>query len=207
MAKDIKKRFWWFILYPESAEPEWIEIIKMRGLPFAVSPLHEYDVFNDEGELKKPHYHVILCYPGPTTFNNVKSLSVDELKATIPKPIDFIKGAYDYLTHKNDADKFHYDEDEIQTYNGFYIFDLVQLSEKDKAELKISVIHDIVENNIKEYSKLIDYYITTADYQLFNLVSTHTIFFNSYLSSRRNSMDKMQSDDELVENCIDIDEI
>lgn len=195
MSSVIKKRFWWFLIYPESCIPDWLESLKMHGLPIAVSPLHQYDLLNEEGEIKKPHYHVILCYPGPTTFNNVKTLTVDELQGTIPKAIDSVKGAYDYLTHKNDKDKFQYNEDEIQLYNGFDIFELVQLSEKDKADLKIQVIRDIIINDFKEYSDIVNYYMTNNDYQLFNLVSNHTIFFNRYISSRRHSKEKLVSDE------------
>lgn len=193
-----KHRYWWFLLYPESGLPEWKEELKMRGLPIAISPLHEFDLKNEEGEIKKPHYHVILCYPGPTTFNAVKSLTVDELKGTIPKALDSVKGAYDYLTHKNDPKKFQYSEDEIELLNGFDIIEMAQLSERDKAELNVSIINDINAHDIKEYADLCNYYIKIADYQRFNIVSTHTIFFNRYITSRRHSSEKFESDEDII---------
>lgn len=197
MAATNKHRVWWFILYPESAVKDWQHSITMRGLPFAVSPLHEFDV-TAEGDLKKPHYHVIVVYPGPTTFNNVKMLSVDELGATIPKVVDNIRGAYDYLIHKNHPDKAQYLEDEIQCCNGFDIFEMVQLSEKDKAELSISIIRDIKENDIKEYYELVDYYIEIQDYQKYNIVSSHTIFYNRYIASRRYKQSDCVSDEDII---------
>lgn len=198
MAATNKHRYWWFILYPESAVKDWQYRITMRGLPFAVSPLHEFDV-TDEGELKKPHHHVILCYTsGSTTFNNVKSLTVDELQATIPKPIDNIRGAYDYLIHKNDPTKAQYSEDEIQCCNGFDIFEMVQLSEKDKAELSISIIKDIRDKGIKEYYELVDYYIEIQDYQKYNIVSSHTIFYNRYIASRRYKQSDCVFDEDII---------
>lgn len=197
-----KHRYWWFVLYPESAELDWKYRITMRGLPFAVSPLHEYDV-NSEGELKKPHYHVLLCYTsGGTTFNNVKSLSVDELGGTIPKPVDNIRGAYEYLIHKNHPDKFQYDESDIECCNGFDIFEMVQLSEKDKAEINVSIIKDIIDDDINEYYELVNYYMNKEDYQKFNIVASHTIFFNRYITSRRNS--KLKSDEDYIKGCSDV---
>ncbi len=181
---QIKKRYWWFVLYPESVEPDWKELLTMRGLPFAVSPLHEYDL-DTEGVLKKPHYHVILAYPGPTTFNNVKALTVDELKGTIPKYIDNIRGAYDYLTHKNHPAKFQYSEDEIEFHNGFDLLQFVNMSEMDKAEISISIIQDIKDNKIKEYSRLLNFYIELGDFQKFNYCCSHTIMLTHYLSSVR----------------------
>lgn len=186
MASSNKHRYWWFILYPESAIPDWKEVLKMRGLPIAVSPLHEFDIKNEAGELKKAHYHIILCYSGPTTFKSVKALTVDTLQATIPQPLDSVKGAFDYLTHKNDPDKYQYSDEEIELMNGFDIADMVQLNERDKAELSFRVIEDIKQNNIFEYSDLLEFYMNNEDYQLYNYVFGHTIPLNTYLSSLRN---------------------
>ena len=190
-----KHRYWWFILYPESAVSDWQQKIKDRCLPAAVSPLHEFDLY-ETGELKKPHHHIILAYSGPTTFNSVKALTVDELQATIPKPLDNVKKAFEYLTHKNDLDKFQYSEDDIQLLNAFDITEMIQLSERDAAELDISIIADVNKNDIKEYSELIDYYITESDYIKFNRVASHTLFFNRYITSRRHSSAK--SDEEYI---------
>ena len=67
-AKNVKKRNWAFVLYPESAPKDWKEQLSKTGLEGAISPLHDKDV-NPTGEPKKAHYHIIICYPGPTTFN------------------------------------------------------------------------------------------------------------------------------------------
>lgn len=185
-----KHRYWWFILYPESAPKDWKQLISERGLPFCISPLHEFDLKNEEGELKKPHHHIILCYSGPTTFNNVKRLTVDELGQTIPKPIDHIGGAHDYLIHKNHPDKFQYSEDEIEYVNGFDIKELIALSEKDKAATKISILNDIRNLKITEYSKLLNYYMEHEEYEKFNVAASSTIMLNAYITSMRNILNK-----------------
>lgn len=182
----IKKRFWWFILYPDSAPANWRDLIIERGLQFCVSPLHDMDVL-PTGELKKPHYHVILVYSGPTTYKNVCELTQDALGQTIPKPIDSIRGCYDYLTHKHDVNKAQYDADDIRTYNGFDYAEVVEQSEKDKALLKIKVIEDIQAQHITEYADLCLFYMQQEEYLLFNTVSAHTIFFNRFLASLRHS--------------------
>src|SRR5699024_12578625 len=33
--KDVKKRNWWFVLYPESAPPDWRDRLRATGLPIA----------------------------------------------------------------------------------------------------------------------------------------------------------------------------
>ena len=101
---NVKKRFWAMVLYPDSAPSDWRDIIQSTGLPFSVSPLHDKDL-NADNSIKKAHYHIILCYPGPTTYNNVKSLC-DSLNQPIPQPLDSVKGYYRYFTHKDNPDKF-----------------------------------------------------------------------------------------------------
>lgn len=192
MAND-KHRYWWFILYPESAPKDWKEVLTFRGLPCAISPLHEFDLKNEEGEVKKAHHHIILCYAGPTTFNNVKRLTVDELGQTIPKPIDNVRGAYEYLTHKNNPEKYQYSDEEIQFLNGFDIKEIVEQSEKDKALTKIAILDDIKRLEITEYFKLLNHYIDTEEYEKFNVAAGSTILFNTYISSYRQF--KNQKDD------------
>lgn len=205
MSKDIKKRYWAFVLYPESAPPDWIEHLQMLGITSAVSPLHDLDV-NADGEIKKEHYHIILCYNGPTTFNNVKSLTVDTLNATIPQPLESIKGYYRYLTHQDNPEKAHYSESDIKCLNGFNIFDYIDVTGLEKTRLKVSVIDDIIKHNIREYAELCLFY-AYDDLTKFELVSTNTIFFNRFLASRRFTDDTHMSDDEYVKAGIDVEDI
>ena len=51
------------IVYPESAPEDWKEILIQQFVPAFISPLHDQDV-NPGGEIKKPHYHVILMFDG-----------------------------------------------------------------------------------------------------------------------------------------------
>ena len=83
--KNTKKRNWAFVLYPESAPEDWKEQLQLAGLQCAISPLHDKDL-NADGTPKKAHYHIILVYGNPTTYNNVKTLT-DRLNKTIPQQL------------------------------------------------------------------------------------------------------------------------
>ena len=65
-----KARYWSFVAYPESLPSDWKDTLTRTGLPIAISPLHDKDI-NPNGEAKKAHYHVILCFDGPTTYSVV----------------------------------------------------------------------------------------------------------------------------------------
>ena len=56
-----KSRYWTFLIYPDSAPKNWYELLEELHLPTCVSPLHDRDV-NPDGEIKKPHYHVMICW-------------------------------------------------------------------------------------------------------------------------------------------------
>ena len=65
---NVKKRNWAFFVWPDSAPEDWREQLQKTGLQCAVSPLHDKDVNEGTGEVKKAHWHVIrLATSGCTT--------------------------------------------------------------------------------------------------------------------------------------------
>lgn len=182
----LKKRYWTFVLYPESAPQNWKELLQRTGLEIAISPLHDKDK-NPTGEVKKAHYHIILCYNSPTTGNNVKAL-VDDLNQPIPLPIDSVRGLYRYLTHKDNPEKYQYNEKEIQVLNGFNIRDYADLSSADKSAIKLELTKFIKESDIMEYSDFMDRVIELDKPDYFFIASTNTVYFNAYLISKRNKL-------------------
>ena len=97
--RNIKKRYWAMVLYPESAPDNWRDTLRDTGIQCAISPLHDKDK-NADDLPKKPHYHIILCYEGPTTYNNVLQLT-EKLNQPIPQPLEQLRGYYRYLIHKD----------------------------------------------------------------------------------------------------------
>ena len=183
IKSSIKKRNWAFVLYPESAPSDWLEQIQLSGIMSAVSPLHDKDV-DPTGEPKKPHYHVILVYGSPTTYNNVKSLT-DRLNQPIPQPLEQVRGYYRYLTHKDNPDKYQYNDSDIVTVNGFNIADFVEVTKSEVTEIKFILQTLIREKLFKEYSLFMDYVQDNYDRVYYDVASSHTIFFNTYIKSVR----------------------
>ena len=182
--KNVKKRNWAFILYPESAPDNWQELLQKTGLTIAVSPLHDMDV-NPDGETKKAHYHVIACYSGPTSFNVVKALT-DSLNCPIPQPLESIRGAYRYFTHMDNPEKFQYDAGQIQCLNGFCITDYVELTKSEVLRIKQDLQGFIRAQNILEYSDLMDTLQDDGNADYYDVASSNTYFFEKYITSRRN---------------------
>lgn len=189
----VKKRYWAFVLYPESAPIDWLEKLQLKGVSCAISPLHDKDI-NPTGEPKKPHYHIVLAYGNPTTYNNVKALT-EELNCPIPIPLESCRGYYRYLTHKDNPEKYQYDEKDIQTLNAFDVTNI--LTNSEIAMLKIEIQKLIRENKIVEYADLMNILLDSELYELWNVASNNTVFFDRYIQSGRYSITKKEQTKQL----------
>ncbi len=90
---------------------------------------------NDLGELVEPHTHIYLEYETPRKLSTVANLL--EVEANFIEIIRNKKGYLRYLTHKDDLDKFQYDDSEVLT-NSSLSYDLrllgASLSDKEIAD-------------------------------------------------------------------------
>ncbi|HAK0877811.1 TPA: replication protein RepB, partial [Listeria monocytogenes] len=90
-------RNWVVVVYPESAPENWIDLIRQE--PVAISPLHDKDV-DENGERKKPHYHVVFAYKGNKSFEQIDEIA-RLLHAPIPQRVNSLTGQTRYLTHQD----------------------------------------------------------------------------------------------------------
>lgn len=182
MAKIQKNRYWGFICYPESLPDDWIQLLTETGLPIAISPLHNKDV-NENDEIKKAHYHVLLAWDGPTTANVADQIA-HSVNGTNCKPIASVKGMYDYHIHKNNPEKFQYDDSQRILLNGFNIFNYAAMTTEEDVLIKKQILDFIVANDIDEYFILLNK-LQHEDLVAFDYASKHTVLFNAYITSRR----------------------
>lgn len=191
-----KKRYWSLVMYPDSMPDDWLDRLGMTGLEIVISPLHDKDL-NATGEPKKPHYHVLLCWKNPTTYANAKTIA-DSLNAPIPKPIDSVRGMYEYLTHKNNPEKAQYDDRDIRTLNGFNLGNFTELTKNEKITNKkamATTLEKIIFSlELPEYAEFINKVIKLneigeIDDETAMYAREHTMHFNALLKSRRYGYD------------------
>jgi hypothetical protein len=181
--KISKKRNWACVVYPESLPADWLDILQKTGLQIVISPLHNKDK-NPDGTVKKPHYHIILIYSGPTSFSVVQTLT-QKLNAPAPIPLEAVRGYYRYLTHKDNPEKVQYDEKEIKTLNGFSILDFIEMSRSEVLNIKKELIFLIMTENFIEYADFINHLLEKGTTEFLDVAMSNTYFFDKYLSSRR----------------------
>lgn len=178
-SEQKKARVWLFVAYPESVPSNWIDVLTQTGCQCAISPLHDADK-NADGELKKPHWHVMICFEGPTTYANVKSIT-DALNCPHPQRCNSFRGAYRYLTHADNPEKAQYDVALIRALNGFYIEPTVT----EKNTMRREIVAMMYANNITEYADLIEMLLQSGQTEYVDIALSNTICFRGICSSLR----------------------
>lgn len=184
--KDDRTRNWTIVVYPESAPENWIEILQSEQVPFAVSPLHDKDV-NADGEIKKPHWHVMLMYSGKKSFTQIKEIA-DKLNAPKPEKVNNAKGMARYFVHLDNPEKYQYRKEDIRVYGGADIKQHLTSASEQKNE-RYDGIREmckfIDEHGIVEFSDLMAYAMDNrADW--FELLCDNSAYVvGLYIKSRR----------------------
>lgn len=191
IANRHKKRNWATVCYPESAPKDWLEILKRSGVQAAVSPLHDRDLEADEKTPKKPHWHVLMVYPGPKSLSSMKSFCAT-FGGVQPVAVEAVRGYYRYLTHKDDPEKFQYDVKDIKTLNGFSILDFIEMSRSEVLNIKKELVFLIMTENFIEYADFINHLLEKGTTEFLDVAMSNTYFFDKYLSSRRHSTGLIQ---------------
>ena len=191
------------IVYPESTtlNPNWRENIERLGHKAIISPIHDKDVFDRDitdsegnithkkGDLKKPHYHVCLFRENNTTLKsciNTMSLNVDSSIKRVEVLRGTIQASYDYMSHKNAPNKAQYNQEEVVCLNGFNPFDYQKQSRTDKLNSTKEIYAYIENNNVEEFSDLIQLLIMEEKDELLEYVANHAFFIDKIITSLRN---------------------
>lgn len=183
MAEDKRRASAWsFIVYPESASSNWIDLLNEMHLEFFVSPLHDKDT-DPDGEIKKSHYHVMVNYQTLKSFDQVKELT-DFLNQPIPQKVHNTRSLLRYFTHLDNPDKYQYNSSEFQCFGGADIGQALQPSFTEKSSMIYDIIGFIQDNQIIELQDIVDYArINNSDW--FKLLSESCYFVAQYLKSSR----------------------
>lgn len=169
------------VVYPESAPDNWQSILADFCVPSFISPLHDRDV-NPDGEFKKPHYHVMLCFDGVKTFEQGKQI-LDAIGGVGNEVIQSVRGYARYLCHLDNPEKTQYSIDDVRCLSGSDYFAAINLpTDKYKAIKEMMFFCD--EHDIKSYARLL-MYASDERYDWFRvLCDSATVVIKEYLKSR-----------------------
>lgn len=133
------------VLYPEDpSHVEAIEKLQSGGYNFAAI-LHDSDVYEDgehKGELKKPHWHIVLRFKNAVWNTSIaKELGIERNYLEACKDVD---AALVYLVHYGNPEKFQYEYEKV--FGPMKIKLATLLSDTDEGTRILNLV-DIVESS------------------------------------------------------------
>lgn len=181
MSSVPRSRYWASILYQESAKENFIEVLKEQHISFLLSPLHDADVDSD-GVLKKAHWHLMLCFDGPTT-QQVASILLYSINGVGCERVNSSNSYARYLCHLDDPDKAQYSPDDVIAYGTDYASYIV--NSDTKYENIGGVLQYCLDNRIASFSGLL---LSTKNNApiLFKTVCDNAYLIKNFLVDFRN---------------------
>lgn len=182
--KDGRTRNWTIIVYEDSAPKNWREILRGLHIQVFISPYHDRDV-RANGEPKKPHWHVILCFKGKKSIAQIQEIS-DRLSGTKVLweecAVGDLDGMVRYLIHFDDADKFQYDINGIETMGGADVLAHFATA-NDVDEIVGEMMDWCIEQTCYSFFQLSNY-ARAARPDWFRVITTsRTVFLTNWLKS------------------------
>ena len=173
-----KSKYFCCLLYPDSSTYDVDKVIKSLAeehLTFAVSPIHDRDV-EDDGAIKKSHYHLLLAYSSATTLNNIrgwfKVCGLPESDLHSVRVCASGVGYYRYLTHKDNPEKAQYNDNDIRVFNDADdLFKKFSKTASDKIDGLVRIFQIVDELNTISFHSLIQY-LMYNERDLFKLLTS-----------------------------------
>lgn len=169
------------VVYPESAPENWKDILSEQFIPSFISPLHDKDI-NPTGELKKPHYHIVIMFEGVKTKEQAIEV-FSKIGGVGCEVIQSIRGYSRYLCHLDNPEKAQYNQDDVRSLCGADYSGTIGLV-TDKYKAIGEMIDYCKENNIYSYSVLLEY-CRMERFDWFRVLCDNgTVVMKEYLKSR-----------------------
>lgn len=173
-----KSKYFCCVLYPDSTTYDFEKIVlalSEEHLTFAVSPIHDKDVEND-GSIKKAHYHLLLAYSSATTLNNIKgwfkACGMPESDLHSVRVCASGVGYYRYLTHKDNPEKAQYDDCDIRIFNDFdELFKKFSKTSSDKIDDLIRIFQIVDDLDTVSFHYLVQF-LMLNERDLFKLLTS-----------------------------------
>lgn len=194
-TKHLIGRNWTFVLYPESMDPDYREKLNQLHCEWAESPVHNKDV-NANGEKKKEHIHIVLCFEGNKSYSQIKDICASVKGVIAPEfgseetaLVHSIRGMIRYLIHRDNPEKTQYEKSAIVAHSGMDIEQYFGYPQDMIKRFIQEMLAFIDANSIYEYSDFLDYCASEKYDTWFDLltIGRQSYVITKYLDSKRNS--------------------
>lgn len=169
------------VVYPDSARDDWQDILAGQFIPSFISPLHDMDN-NPDGEIKKPHFHIMLMFDGKKSEDQAKAV-FSSISGVGCEVVQSLRGYARYLCHLDNPEKHQYAPEDVRALCGADYSDVIGLV-TDKYKAIREIIDYVRKNDIYSFSDLLDYCSQDHMDWFRVLCDNGTIVIKEYLKSR-----------------------
>jgi len=167
-------------VYPESAPDGWLDVLTEMFIPAFISPLHDMDV-NPDGEIKKPHYHVMLMFDNVKTDEQAKEV-FDSIGGVGLERVNSTRGYARYLCHLDNPEKHQYPTDGVRCLSGADYLSVIGLP-TDRLKVIGEMMDFCDETGLESFSKLSRYAKANRPDWYRSLTTDCGYFMGKYLKS------------------------
>lgn len=186
-SKDLRTRNFASVVYPDSAPADWLSILSSYNVECFVSPLHDQD-YNPDGELKKPHYHVLVMFPGKKSESQVNEF-FSSFGAVGREDVVSVRGYARYLCHLDNPEKHKYPPSEVLSLGGADYLEIITLA-IDRLSAITEMMAFCREEHIIAFADLCDY-AALHKYDWFRvLCNSGAVIMKEYIKSNKWRIDQ-----------------
>lgn len=177
-----RKPCWTFVCYPESLPDNWEQKLGDVHVPCCYI-LHDKDT-EEDGTLKKPHYHVIAKYDSVKALDQVRE---DFAFTGIEffEPVRSFRTMCRYLCHLDEEGKHQYPVDDVKCVSGMSPDFSRKLTKTDELKALQDMTQLVEDNDINEFAALWNYAVKNEPDWLAILSSRASYGVSQYIRSRR----------------------
>lgn len=187
-----KAKYWTAVMYPESMIDNWQEVISDKLQYPGAYCIHDKDVINDTGEIRKTHVHIILAFNNTTTYKHALSIFKELGKCNMCERVINIRRTYEYLIHNTESciksNKHLYDNNERILFNNFDIGAFEQLSTNDKVAIKKELSNIIRQQHIFNFDDFDLYVIENLSLEHYQVMLENQNYFNNIVKGHYNKV-------------------
>lgn len=182
-----RTRNWTVVVYPESAPVNWRDFLEDLHIEWVESPLHEFDT-DATGEVKKPHWHVLLLFGGVKSYEQVLE-AVAPLNCPVPQRCHNSRAMVRYMAHLDNPDKYQYPVSGIIAHGGVDLSELLRPSSSERYSIIREMCDYVRVNGVIEFQDLMDYAMCHRFDDWFPLLCDSSAYVvGQYIKSQRHRM-------------------
>lgn len=177
---NVRSKYFAFEMYEENLVDNWLDVLKSKHIPLVISPLHNKD-FTEDGEPKKAHYHVVVCYNSLKSLKQVHSDFDDVASNKYIMSVSVIKGYFRYLCHLDNPEKAQYSESDVQILYGAPYDTYVKLNTFQSRNVRREVLEFISLKHPREFCEVYEHF--RDDDEALDFIIKRSHFVSSLVTS------------------------